>query len=123
MQQTVTSSGFGVDDLPAELIGIRHFGLPVSGIEARDLVFVEVENATADLALGRIKAMAQELTLLVTYGNDFSIAGLGMRFDGATEHPRMAVENGAVATAFEDELCVHAAKLQKGANPRGKRLL
>jgi hypothetical protein len=67
--------------------------------------------------------MAQQLTLLVTYGNNFSIAGLGMRFNSATEHPRVAVENGAVAPAFEDELCVHAAKLQKGANLRGKRLL
>jgi hypothetical protein len=46
-----------------------------------------------------------------------------MRFNSATEHPRVAVEHGAVAPAFEDELCVHAAKLQKGANPRGKRLL
>jgi hypothetical protein len=67
--------------------------------------------------------MAQQLTLLVTYGNNFSIAGLGMRFNSATEYPRVAVEHGAVAPAFEDELCVHAAKLQKGANLRGKRLL
>ena len=56
--------------------------------------------------------MAKQFPLLVTYGNNFPITGLGMRFDGAAKNPRVAVEDGAVATAFEDEFGKHGAKVQ-----------